>query len=332
MIPVGYSVLKMHENEYWELFEKKFKCGKRCKINDEWESIKKDYPDISKFFPYTFMEIVLGDFDKLVDIYDKYRFQYLPWLGSYKIGHPQKAKNLERRMSSAFHYNRKETDIKVFFKKYASDLGILSCNYCDTVPISMYNKNGSRFVLDHVLDWSDCWLVCYSLYNFVPSCTTCNTNIKGTKLIGANYDYTVEPPKFTGLNKPRMLKLSPCVQNYDFDGNVLIDVQPANSSDIFFRKNPDKYQVNFNVELDADYDEYIRFFQLRERYNDKETKDAALWLMDQMKMNPLRKRKKDAKRYKLSLDEYEEQLFARPLYEDRYQKMRRDLLKHKDEN
>lgn len=332
MIPVGYSVLKAHENEYWELFEKTFKFGKRCKIGDEWELIKKDYPDISKFFPYTFMEIVLGDFDVLVDVYETFHSHYIPWVKSYKTDHPKKAKKLESRLFSAFHYNRKETDIKGFFKKYASDLGIMSCNYCDTVPISMYNKDGSRFVLDHVLDWGVCWLVCYSLYNFVPSCTTCNTNIKGTKLIGANYDYTVEPPKFKGLNKPRMLKLSPCVQNYDFDGNVIIDVQPANSSDIFYCRNQERYEIKFNVCSDVDYEEYIKFFKLSDRYNAKETKGAALWLMDQMKMNPLIKRKKEADRLKISLDEYEKQLFATPLFKDRYQKMKRDLLKHKDEN
>lgn len=332
MIPVRYSVLKAHENEYWELFEKMAKKGLKSKIGDEWESIKTDFPDLSKFFPYSFKEIVLGDFERLVDIYETYRFQYLPWLDRYKIVHPKKAKKLENSLYFSFHYKRKDAAIKHYFKRYATDLGIMSCNYCDTVPISMYNKDVSRFALDHVLDWSDCWLVCYSLYNFVPSCATCNTNIKGTKLIGANYDNTVDPPKFLSLNKPRMLKLSPCVQNYDFDGNVLMDVQPANSSDILYCKNPDRYKINFNFGIDADYDEYIRFFQLSERYNVEETKDAALWLMDQMKMNPLRKRKREAKRHKLSLVEYEDQLFACPLFKDRYQKMKRDLLKHKDEN
>ena len=70
-------------------------------------------------------------------------------------------------------------------KKYRSDLlsatKITVCPYCDRQYISYYSDDKTTADLDHFWDKSEFPYFALSLFNFIPSCHTCNSTFKGTK-------------------------------------------------------------------------------------------------------------------------------------------------------
>ena len=93
-----------------------------------------------------------------------------------------------------------------------------------------------------------------SLYNFVPSCSVCNEKLKRDQIIG-------------GIDKDRLIKLSPTSDSYNFDGNQYLTIIPNSGSLLFnTRYNPDDYRLEFQS-IDADYHHVVDTFRLEERYN-----------------------------------------------------------------
>ncbi len=116
-------------------------------------------------------------------------------------------------------------------------------------------KKKTQFDLDHVLDKGRCPILALSLFNLVPSCQVCNgKRIKGSKLLYPD----------ARLRK----KLSPTNLNYDFEGKVKIEVKnkKGECSTIGFEKRMDDYEIKFDTHLDFDYDEEVKAFHLKERY------------------------------------------------------------------
>lgn len=70
-------------------------------------------------------------------------------------------------------------------KKYRSELlsatKITICPYCDRQYISYYSGDKTTADLDHFWDKSEYPYFALSLFNFIPSCHTCNSTFKGTK-------------------------------------------------------------------------------------------------------------------------------------------------------
>ena len=109
-------------------------------------------------------------------------------------------------------------------------------------------------------------MVALSLFNFVPSCGTCNgAAIKGTKTIGDT--------------EAEIAKLSPSAEGYDFDAKVKFEVKFVNPStnDLNALNHPDDYLIDFEVK-EAIYQKTIDLFELKPRYNnDKEKNELLLW-------------------------------------------------------
>lgn len=117
---------------------------------------------------------------------------------------------------------------------------IHNCVYCDLEDVTTFIRaNGSKvrkFETEHVLDKGACPLVALSLYNFIPSCKTCNgPDIKGAKTLG---DTIAE-----------MVELSPSAEGYDFDRKVSFEVKilTPGAADLNMATHPDDCEIDFNI-------------------------------------------------------------------------------------
>lgn len=83
-------------------------------------------------------------------------------------------------LGTIFNYDRdNSTRIRPVFSK----LDFSVCFYCNRNYISGFTANGSRralFTLDHYYHNKKFPLFSLSLYNLIPSCSSCNSNIKST--------------------------------------------------------------------------------------------------------------------------------------------------------
>lgn len=229
--------------------------------------------------PKRYVDMLVLDFEKLADIYEVF--------DALKLGETD---ILYKDCKALFSYNackdskgqnwkKLQPLIAGFFMDKQNGFEIHTCHYCDMAYVNPFNLTigkKAQFDLDHVLDKGRCPLVGLSLFNFVPSCQMCNgSRIKGQKQIYPN----------PTLRK----KLSPTNINYDFEGKVTIEVlnTKGDCSTIGFEKRMDDYELRFNTYLDPDYDEEVKGFYLKERY--EYHKCEALRLMD------LKERYTDAK-------------------------------------
>lgn len=168
--------------------------------------------------------------------------------------------------------NRTLNSIKALRTKYDKssivkafdDLGVWQ-NPTPTKSIMVVESMKNHFDLDHFLPKSECPLVSLSLYNFVPSCPTCNEKLKGADRIG-------------GLDKGLLLRLSPTSGKYQFDDEIQIIIVPNTGTSLYkTMRTPGKYRLDFSP-LSSDYQKIVDEFNLEERYNYH--KEEALRLYD----------------------------------------------------
>lgn len=160
-------------------------------------------------------------------------------------------------------------------------------------------------------------LVGMSLYNFVPSCGTCNgTAIKGTKTIG---DTEVE-----------MARLSPSAEGYDFENKVKFEVKILipDIDDLKAISHTDDYEIDFNVR-EALYQKIIDLFELKSRYNHGTVKVELLKWRDKRRENPDNKIQENARLLERSFKDTFEELFELDLRRREHytmEKARRDVM------
>lgn len=114
--------------------------------------------------------------------------------------------------------------------------------------------SGNHFDLDHELAKASCPLLALSLYNFVPSCPTCNQKLKRSATIGSKED------------EKELIKLSPTSDKYDFDKNVLFYIAPKRMSTFGFLRNLEEYRIDMKCH-DKSFEKSIGLFRLKQRYN-----------------------------------------------------------------
>lgn len=245
---------KFLENSFMSLLDQETERQK------EWTRLRKKLYGIDATFktllPTQMKKIMILPFDKLAKIYEKYTalgykkgvklHDDLKGLFSYENNKGQKFK----AMRSAF---------VAFFTDKKNGFNLHTCYYCDMSYINYFAYNGGKrtqFDLDHVLDKGRCPIVALSLYNFVPSCPTCNgPHIKGQRQLVANL--------------AQRIKLSPTSEQYDFENQVKLWVRPVSGvvKNTGFQKHQDDYMLDFDTSMDSDYEKEIDLFFLRERYN-----------------------------------------------------------------
>jgi hypothetical protein len=124
---------------------------------------------------------------------------------------------------------------------------LISCN----ASIKIKDKH-SHFTLDHVLDKANHPLIALSLYNFVPSCYSCNSKFKGSKQF---------------INNANMSYLSPTSENFSFNNDVTFKLYFHNGKDTSMIQAKNDFILDFNYVKNEDaYKKYIDIFKLKGRY------------------------------------------------------------------
>lgn len=265
MIKMNYGNVKHQEN-----LEKKFmallddaeerqktwvKLRKRLyKLNDRFK----------KLLPTQLNKLMILPYANLAEIYDTYTD--LP-LSDKDDLHLALKDLFSYTKEKRGRFNALSDSIIDFFKEKDNGLDIHTCHYCDMTYINYFQyeeitrkgrKKGIRtqFDLDHVLDKGRCPIVALSLYNLVPACPTCNgPHIKGKRVMNVTLS--------------QRQKLSPTSHLYDFDNQVKFWIRPKSEiiPNTGFLKHMDDYEIEFDTLSDTDYDQEIKFFYLKERYN-----------------------------------------------------------------
>ena len=215
-------------------------------------------------------KLLVTEFCKLVDVYRHY-INYIRGL------QPADQTKVQNAAKSVFNYKSHAPKIAKFLLDPKNQFTeIHNCVYCDEVKVSVVHHMGRgvrRFDLDHVLDKGECPLTALSLYNFVPSCETCNDPpFKGVKTIGDTPD--------------EMKKLSPTNPTYDFEHNVQFVVNPKSPNVWAIHKAEHKndYEIDFKYN-DITYSKSVVLFGLKSRYNEDFLPDALRYL-DLLEQNP----------------------------------------------
>ena len=243
-------------------------------LQKKLDKLMKDYPAIKAVLPHDLSakRLLVGSFKYLTKVYRTYT--------SYLNGIAPKDANAIRAafVQGGFNYNSHKSDIAKFLMDSGNGFEIHNCVYCDLEDVTFFFKaNGAkvrRFETEHVLDKGECPLVALSLYNFVPSCNTCNgPNIKGTKTIGDT--------------EAEIAQLSPSADGYDFSNQVRFQVTmiDPNATDLNAVDHPDDYEIAFIVGNPL-YQKSIDLFDLKPRYNQGKVKLELLKWRDRRRGNP----------------------------------------------
>jgi len=134
----------------------------------------------------------------------------------------------------------------------------INCTKIDELPVNDKIKNNlnkivlktkhSHFTLDHLLDKGTNPVLALSLYNFVPSCYSCNS-------------------KFKGKRQFKDSRLSPTSENFSFDSHVKFKLYFYNGKDTSSIRANNDFVLDFSFTENEDgYKDYIDVFKLKGRY------------------------------------------------------------------
>lgn len=313
MIPINRRFLILKKEDYWNIIKKdineKSPVKRTRKLSDEWNDLKVTYPEVATYFPETLEDLVKADYDKLAAIYLTYKQKFEPFLAG--MADDKRAKQIDAAIRETFNYDKlKKNDIKQFFKDNSDKLHIHACFYCECIPIFPYDdKKVSQWDLDHVLDKADCPLLCYSLFNFVPSCKNCNSTCKGTRVLGGLYNIVGKRWNLVGYDKKRMIRLSPSARGYSFKDNVSMDVQPENIGMGSFLNSKKNYSIVFHAL--NNFDDFVRLFKLDKKYNASDILRPALEYLDKRRKLPEKYKQQIAHAVSVTMDELEEEIYPK---------------------
>ncbi|MCP9280760.1 hypothetical protein [Bacillus wiedmannii] len=143
--------------------------------------------------------------------------------------------------------------------KLLKSLEVIICPYCNSQFTFIYQSSTgkTRATIDHFFDQDSYPFLAISLYNLVPSCKICNSDLKHTKAVNLNTHYS---PFETGIEKRLTIKreivkasklISNCNSNSeDYVGTILGANEDFNI--IFdFDENEEYYgnKIKGNIEL-----------------------------------------------------------------------------------
>lgn len=274
-------------------------------------------PEIKEVLPKNIsaIKLLVGNFKYLTRVYCAFT-DYLN-----KKETEEKTAIKKTFKDKGFNYDNHKSKIAKFLKNNTNGFEIHNCVYCDLEDITTFTKTDGtevrKFETEHVLDKGECPLVGMSLYNFVPSCGTCNgTAIKGTKTIGAT--------------EVEMARLSPSAEGYDFENKVKFEVKILipDIDDLKAISHTDDYEIDFNVR-EALYQKIIDLFELKSRYNHGTVKVELLKWRDKRRENPDNKIQENARLLERSFKDTFEELFELDLRRREHytmEKARRDVM------
>ena len=279
MINIDYPSIKVNldilKTEYLALF-----ANRKKRFNKKISEIKlkrktqKNKETIALFTKYTFEDIVVGNIKTLVDFYTDL----------FKIS-SNNQKSIKKELGSIFKYD--QSKISTFFEDHDNVFNLRSCHYCNMDSVHVYSvsadKKKNHFTLDHYIPQSKCCFLAISLFNFVPSCYTCNSKLKKIELLSKD-------------NKD-LHKFSPTHSDYPKTGNLEFSLITEKTINIFDYNSNNKYRLLKEIDLNVEptenknnrlvdvlhikqrYSIYkekaVRLAYLKEKYSDKTIAEIA---------------------------------------------------------
>ena len=218
------------------------------KMQEKWDELR----DINKclmLFPPRLEAILVAEYAELIRYYNLY------------LTIPQRAREMmDSALKDIFDYEERHDLIVRFLVDPKNNIPIHTCHYCNMSYINMYEDVDAdkgwriQFDLDHALDKASCPIVALSLFNFVPSCSVCNSRLKGSlKLVDSKGRFVEE--------------LSPTSKKYDFADKVDIVMVLNGKNDWLC---PTEHMEDYRVEFDChgtEYQQVVDLFRLQERYD-----------------------------------------------------------------
>jgi len=358
---------KEFENEYLGIFIDK-RCKKKLKFLKTYEQYNKKYKSFKsnnklEKLPVELKDLFIASYKDLVDLFVDYN-EALKSDDKKKslvdIVFCDKIKNTKKSTKKVRTdvYEKFSEEIRSFFSKYANDLNLYSCAYCECAYTGSWNdgeynsdNNKGFFALDHFFPKSIYPLFSLCLYNFVPCCNACNTGVKGNNFFDID---------FSDANKAKekLMHLSPVSTEYNFENNVTIRYIPklkekktsdkktefktetwhyeplalseSESYQVFFDMDFSENKNTNKAEIDA-AKEIVDSMKLNERYNSLAIKNKGLYLLDLKKRYPASNIKMlsdllSVSSYPASLDEIEKGIFHKDEKFILNEKMKNDLL------
>lgn len=166
-------------------------------------------------------------------------------------------------------------------------------------------KKYSHFTLDHLLDKGSYPLVALSLYNFVPSCYSCNSKFKGTKQF---------------INNSSMAYLSPTSDKFSFEEDVKFKLYFHNAKDISVIQDKNDYILDFSYSKNQDeYEKYINTFKLKGRYIFH--KDEVINLLKKKERYSTSQLDEISSIVNVSSEQVKKDIFGKELFENNIQDM-----------
>ena len=158
-----------------------------------------------------------------------------------------------------FNYDKFQNEITEFFTE---NFSFRTCFYCNKDFIINFDaeKKVSTFQLDHFFDKGTYPYLALSVYNLIPSCSTCNSSkVKGSK------------NTFAHDNRVGTFKSEVCIapndENFDFDSKVKFKLYLNSSSKHLDNiKSKNDIEIVLNEQFSDNYEKYIKLFKLNERY------------------------------------------------------------------
>lgn len=318
-----------------ELYLKIFSKEELDNFQKEWDQSIIQYPEL-KVLPPKIEQILTADFKKITDIYFEYQ-DIIQKNSNNNIRDHFIRKKSTKTYIHIFDYDKFYSRIIGFFCRNVISMGIYSCFYCDIHPVGKYAKdiNEPRLTLDldHFYPKKQCPILALSLRNFVPSCQVCNSRIKGK----TNFLEFYKLNTISNINilKKILIKLSPTSDDYDFEKNTIITVEPTPgfTSKINYLKNIRCFKIKINT--DTTYEHEKEALLLEQRYNSVTILSEALSILDLKQKYPAKKIKEiahifDNTEFNITEDTLKELIFREQYDENRHSnlmKLKKDLLK-----
>lgn len=193
-------------------------------IQREWKNARTQYIELT-VFPFELEKILTADFEQLTDWY----FDYKKIITQKPVIEKKFIQRVKGKKSKLliFDYNKYYPKIIKYFYQNTSKMNMHSCFYCDIQPIGKYSKKKTQprltIDLDHFYPKDQCPILALSLKNFIPSCSTCNSRIKGKTNFIKFYDLDGLSDQ---VQKDYFIRLAPSSDKYNFIEKACFFVYP----------------------------------------------------------------------------------------------------------
>lgn len=234
---------------------KTYPNGHRCNSNDcvicESEIEKYDFKSLRQEVILYIEDIIendkliLGKPEEILLIYQKF-----------------KQKNLAKKEEEIIKYFFKESGYKWFQKNFGkdflNDLDINTCLYCNRNYILQIVDNRANAQLDHWFPKGTFYILALSLYNLIPSCSSCNhiklTGKEAIKKLSSNQNLKDDEINQWWLNEALNKLNHPYLDNHNFRFS-------------YEYKSLDDFNLKIDVEKDSKTDSTLKFNRIEEIYN-----------------------------------------------------------------